>query len=133
MGEPIRIMDLARDVTRLSGRDPDSQPIEFTGLRPGEKLHEELFYDQEQVVPTSSPKVMRAVADEPPTDIRACVGRLLEYATGTHDVELRSELARVVGGIQGPPQAEADDRIAVPVMVEPVRRTVPETVLAEGA
>src|SRR6185295_7282530 len=45
MGEPIRIMDLAHDLVRLAGRDPDSQPIEIIGLRPGEKLHEELFYD----------------------------------------------------------------------------------------
>jgi FlaA1/EpsC-like NDP-sugar epimerase len=133
MGEPIRIMDLARDVTRLAGRDPDSQPIEITGLRPGEKLHEELFYDLEQVVPTSSPKVMRALGEEPPTDIRACVGRLLEYATGTHDDDLRAELARVVGGIQGPPESEADERVAFPVLADPVRATVAEPVLAEGA
>ncbi len=133
MGEPIRIMDLARDVTRLAGRDPDSQPIEITGLRPGEKLHEELFYAQERVVPTSSPKVMRALGEEPPTDIRACVGRLLEFATGTHDDELRAELARVVGGIQGSPHAEADDVVAVPVVVEPTRPMVSEPVLAEGA
>ena len=52
MGEPIRIMDLAHDLVRLAGRDPDSQPIEIIGLRPGEKLHEELFYDTEQVEPT---------------------------------------------------------------------------------
>jgi FlaA1/EpsC-like NDP-sugar epimerase len=128
MGEPIRIMDLARDVTRLAGRDPDSQPIEITGLRPGEKLHEELFYDREQVVPTSSPKVMRALGEEPPTDIRACVGRLLESATGTHDEELRAELARVVGGIQGPPESEADERVAVPVGKEPLRAVLAEPV-----
>jgi FlaA1/EpsC-like NDP-sugar epimerase len=131
MGEPIRIMDLARDVTRLAGRDPDSQPIEITGLRPGEKLHEELFYDQEQVVPTTTPKVMRALADEPPTDIRACVGRLLEFATGTHDEDLRAELARVVGGIQGPPESEADERVAVPIASGSVR-LVAEPVV-EGA
>ncbi len=133
MGEPIRIMDLAKDVTRLAGRDPESQPIEITGLRPGEKLHEELFYDQERVEPTTTPKVMRAVAEEPPTDIRACVGRLLEFATGTHDQDLRAELSRIVGGIQGPLQAASDAPVAVPVAPDPVRVPVAEAVLVEGA
>ena len=67
MGEPVKIMDLARDLVRLAGRDPDSQPIEIVGLRPGEKLHEELFYASEHVEPTESPKVLRAAAACRPT------------------------------------------------------------------
>ncbi|MDQ6794840.1 MAG: polysaccharide biosynthesis protein, partial [Chloroflexota bacterium] len=59
MGKPIRIVDLARDVARLAGRDPDSVPIQFIGLRPGEKLHEALFYDTETTQPTRHPKVIR--------------------------------------------------------------------------
>ena len=60
MGEPVRIVDLARDLARLAGRDPDSVPIEYIGLRPGEKLHEALFYDAESIEPTEHPKVLRA-------------------------------------------------------------------------
>jgi len=60
MGDPVRIVDLARDLARLAGRDPDSVPIQYIGLRPGEKLHEELFYDAETIEPTSHPKVLRA-------------------------------------------------------------------------
>ena len=58
MGEPIKILDLARNLIRLSGehRDPDAR-IRYTGLRPGEKLHEELVAAREQVVPTGVPKV----------------------------------------------------------------------------
>jgi FlaA1/EpsC-like NDP-sugar epimerase len=58
MGEPVRIVDLARDLARLAGRDPDSVPIEFIGLRPGEKLHETLFYAAEATRPTRNPKVI---------------------------------------------------------------------------
>jgi FlaA1/EpsC-like NDP-sugar epimerase len=59
MGEPVRIVDLARDLARLAGRDPDSVPIEFIGLRPGEKVHESLFYAAEAAAQTRHPKVLR--------------------------------------------------------------------------
>ena len=59
MGKPIRILDLARDLARLAGRDPDSVPVEYIGLRPGEKIHEELFYEREQREQTAHPKVLR--------------------------------------------------------------------------
>src|SRR5262245_54149889 len=60
MGDPVRIVDLARDLARLAGRDPDSVPIQYIGLRPGEKLHESLFYDAESIERTLHPKVLRA-------------------------------------------------------------------------
>jgi len=61
MGEPIRIVDLARDMVSLSGLDPD-RDIEFSfcGLRKGEKLHEELFVEGEGVQPTSHAKILVA-------------------------------------------------------------------------
>jgi FlaA1/EpsC-like NDP-sugar epimerase len=59
MGEPIRIVDLARTLIRLSGSTEEDVPIVFTGLRPGEKLFEELFYSSETLLPTSHEKVQR--------------------------------------------------------------------------
>ena len=60
MGEPVKIIDLARQMIRLSGKDESQVPIVFTGARAGEKLHEVLWNEGEFVGPTSHPKIMRA-------------------------------------------------------------------------
>jgi hypothetical protein len=59
MGESIRIVELARTLIRLSGRSEREIEIRFTGLREGEKLNEELFYEQEKVIPSSCEKIKR--------------------------------------------------------------------------
>jgi FlaA1/EpsC-like NDP-sugar epimerase len=64
MGEPVRIVDLAKNLIRLSGRElgVDAE-IVFTGLRPGEKLHEELVVEGEDVSGTTHPKVMKLIGN----------------------------------------------------------------------
>jgi len=58
MGQPVRILDLAKDLIRLSGFEPDEDiKIEFTGLRPGEKLFEELLLDEEGIQKTGHEKI----------------------------------------------------------------------------
>jgi len=59
MGEPVKIVDLAEQMIRLSGKDPDQVEIDFVGARPGEKLHEELWGEGERVVETLHPKIRR--------------------------------------------------------------------------
>ncbi len=59
MGEPVRILDLAHTLIRLSGKSIDEVKIVFTGLRAGEKLVEELFYEYERVLPTDCEKIRR--------------------------------------------------------------------------
>ncbi|HET6690709.1 MAG TPA: nucleoside-diphosphate sugar epimerase/dehydratase [Miltoncostaeaceae bacterium] len=74
MGEPVRIIDLARRMIELSGNEPGRDiAIEVVGIRPGEKLHEELFNVDEEVRPTRYGKIMRAT--RPPLDPAA-------FATG---------------------------------------------------
>lgn len=76
MGEPVRIMDLARHMIRLSGLRPDKDVrIEITGLRPGEKLHEEVFHEAEPMLTTSHPSLMLAA---PRTVNQHLLGRSLE-------------------------------------------------------
>jgi FlaA1/EpsC-like NDP-sugar epimerase len=66
MGEPVKIIDLARQMIQLSGKDESQIPIVITGTRAGEKLHEVLWDEGEAVGPTSHPKIMRAA--RPPID-----------------------------------------------------------------
>jgi FlaA1/EpsC-like NDP-sugar epimerase len=61
MGTPVKIVDLAHNMIRLSGKEPGLDvEIEFIGARPGEKLHEELWDEGEQAVPTPHPKILRS-------------------------------------------------------------------------
>ena len=92
MGKPVKIVDMVHDLIRLSGRDAASVPIRFTGPRPGEKLHEKLFYDTEHVDTTDVDKIFRVVESRPPVDIEERAQRLLQLAYGDRDAELRELL-----------------------------------------
>src|SRR5271169_158241 len=64
MGEPVRIVDLARSLIRLSGKPEGSVELRFTGLREGEKLEEQLFYSDEPVIATSCAKIKRTIGPQ---------------------------------------------------------------------
>jgi FlaA1/EpsC-like NDP-sugar epimerase len=96
MGEPVKIVDLARMLIRLSGRTEEQVPITFIGLRPGEKLFEELLADDETTEPTPHPKLRIAKTSGPLPDI-ADVLRWLERAAAECSVaDLRDWLRRQV-------------------------------------
>jgi FlaA1/EpsC-like NDP-sugar epimerase len=87
MGDPVRIVDLAREMIRLSGLEPDRDiQIVYSGVRPGEKLHEALFNRGEEVVGTEHPKIARAVRRPLPR------GFLKQQLTKVRDALLAGEL-----------------------------------------
>ena len=101
MGEPVRILDLARDMIKLSGLQEDEITIEFTGLRPGEKLYEELLADDEQTLPTPHEKLRIATARD--VD-QVWVNELLKWISSTlHKDEklVKEELKTWVREYQG--------------------------------
>lgn len=65
MGTPVKIVDMARTLIRLSGRPEDAVEIKFTGLRPGEKLNEELHYRYEKLLPTTFEKIRKISGSKP--------------------------------------------------------------------
>jgi len=106
MGKPVRIVDLARDMIRLSGLPESAVEIRFTGLRAGEKLYEELLGAGEEAVDTSHPK-LRVVRTAPPEPgILESLVPWVRRTSTLSDSETRSALARWVAGYQ-PPSGES--------------------------
>jgi FlaA1/EpsC-like NDP-sugar epimerase len=98
MGQPVKIVDLARQLIELSGLKPDEDiEIEFIGLRPGEKLFEELSYQGENITPTNHPKIMRFVSQPQPLDeVRQHFSRLTAKLHELEPNQLKLALRQVV-------------------------------------
>lgn len=96
MGEPVRIVDLARDLIRLSGLPEDAIEISYNGIRRGEKLFEELYFDDEQTLPTSHPKLRAAYARPYSlSSARRTISELAQWICGPEAV-IRQKLHEIV-------------------------------------
>lgn len=97
MGEPVKIVDLAKDMIRLSGlRVGDDIELQFSGVRPGEKLFEELHINGETHVATSHPKIVVAQCQRTSLDDINPALQRLQFAGKTSDETIVSELQKVV-------------------------------------
>lgn len=98
MGKPMKIVDLARQLIELSGLRPDEDvEINFTGLRPGEKLFEELNHDTENLVPTNHPKIMRFVGEPPPLDrLNEELRKIFDESSSMDADQLKREINKMI-------------------------------------
>jgi FlaA1/EpsC-like NDP-sugar epimerase len=99
MGEPVRIVDLARKMITLAGFDPEVDvAIDFVGPRPGEKIHEELFNGDERAQPTSAERIVRAVRTHPldPVWVERSVERLEALVAAGDEAGLAERVVEVV-------------------------------------
>jgi len=104
MGKPVKIVDLARQLIKLSGFVPDQDiRIEFTGLRPGEKLFEELSYAGEKITATRHPKITRLLCETRFNGwVHGFVLKLAEQADRLEPDEIKSMLKEAVPEYQPP-------------------------------
>ena len=102
MGAPIKIVDMAKDLIRLSGYEPDKDiKIEYIGLRPGEKLYEELITEGEGIVPTTHAKIMALHADSCSLDwLNGNIERLIQSAKTQDHENIKKLLKTIVSDYQ---------------------------------
>jgi FlaA1/EpsC-like NDP-sugar epimerase len=113
MGEPVKIVDLAKQLIRLSGRNENEIAIHFTGLRPGEKLYEELLADGEQTLPTHHEKIriVRAegVGESKFTEIEAWINQPIAQS----DDVVKRKLVVLVPEYEPYTSADRKDQVAL--------------------
>ncbi len=121
MGEPIRIADLARNMITLAGRVPGEEiPVVFTGLRPGEKLYEELLTEEEEQTHAVRHRINTATSPAPPPDLQDRLADLLTIAqAGDRDAVLRAIKGLVPTYRVTPGAPRARPTAVAPVLAQP--------------
>jgi FlaA1/EpsC-like NDP-sugar epimerase len=121
MGKPVKIRYLAEQMIRLAGREPDRDiAIRYVGLRPGEKLYEELFYDAEDLVETTHPKIRAARRQTLDVErVSQGIEALSRALAACDDAALMAAMRRLVPEWQSPPPASQDSILAALPAVPP--------------
>ncbi len=99
MGEPVKIVDLAHNMIRLAGYEPEVDiAIEYVGARPGEKIHEELFNSDERPQPTASERIVRAVRNAPldPEWVNGTLARLEALVRDGDEANLAAQTVELI-------------------------------------
>ncbi|MDB5192266.1 MAG: polysaccharide biosynthesis protein [Segetibacter sp.] len=98
MGEPVKILDLARKMIKLAGLTPGKEiDIKFTGLRPGEKLFEELLNKEEEVIPTHNKKILIAkVMEYDYEKVTKSIDKVIQISLGNRDEDVVKQMKRIV-------------------------------------
>jgi FlaA1/EpsC-like NDP-sugar epimerase len=116
MGRPVKIIDLAKQMIELSGLNPSDIEIQFTGLRPGEKLFEELSHESEYLRATDHPKIMRFVTEHlPQLSVQSAIEELVDCMQAAHPEQVKAMLKALIpeyspfGGDQPGIYLEASD------------------------
>jgi FlaA1/EpsC-like NDP-sugar epimerase len=123
MGEPVSIRVLAEQMIRLAGKQPGRDvAIVYTGLRPGEKLHETLFHADERYRPTSHPKILQAAPRQVHADAIASALLRMRDASARYDLDLLGAMLREAVPEFAPMQAcDTDIPHAATVVAFPAR------------
>jgi len=102
MGEPVKIVDLAKRMIELSGLRPNTDiEIKYIGLRPGEKLYEELLYNKEASIPTTHPKIFRSQTIERDYDyINKVITTLIQTAPTGNSLETVRQMKEITPAFQ---------------------------------
>ena len=110
MGEPVRILDLAKQMIRLAGLEPDVDiMITFSGTRPGEKLFEEIFHGAEAPVPTNSPGLLLAAPRSvDAAELTLAIAEIEKSALKNNDDDVIRELHILIPEYDNDPQDAAD-------------------------
>jgi FlaA1/EpsC-like NDP-sugar epimerase len=120
MGEPVSILDLARDMIRLSGKEPERDiPFDYIGVRAGEKLHEELWGEDEEVAETGHPKIRRA--RRVPIDAEWLDEELAALERLVHDGETLEAVSRLSAMTKSPARLGSREQ-----QVEELRGVAPD-------